>query len=107
MGWSAIILALIQLFGPAISAWLKEWLESRLRKAAATLGDPGEVPGDRVAALFDAAIRDLPRVALGRRNLLRGLKRSAVAAAARHPASPMTADELDEIRDLAAAADDE
>lgn len=100
MGWSAIILALIQLFGPAIMAWLKAWLEGRMNKAAANLPAPESFGSPELAraALFDEVIADLPRFAFVRRAMLRRMKAESV--------NP-TPDGMAEIRDLAMAVDRE
>lgn len=66
MPWSAIILAIIQIFGPYIMEWLKKWLESKLNKASTNATD--------IANMFDIAIKDLPRVAVMRRLFLRSVK---------------------------------
>lgn len=100
MGWSAIILALLEIFGPLIVAWLKAWLEDRLNRAAANLPAPESFGSPELAraALFDEAIADLPRFAFVRRALLRRMKAT--------DANP-TPEALAELRDLAAAAANE
>lgn len=100
MGWSAIIIMLIELFGPLLIEWLKKWLEDRLNKAAASLpaAESYGSPELARAALFDEAIAALPRLAFARRALLRRMKAT--------DANP-TPEALAELRDIAGAAEQE
>lgn len=43
MPWSAVIAAVLQLVGPLISALLKQWLDGKLKEAAAAAGTPSGV----------------------------------------------------------------
>lgn len=100
MGWSAIILALIQVLGPILIEWLKKWLEDRLQQAAARLPAVESFGSPELAraALFDEAIASLPRFAFARRALLRRMKAT--------DADP-SPEALAELRDIAGAAEQE
>lgn len=99
MGWASIIAALLTIFGPMLIEWLKQWLESRMADAATRLPAVASFgsEGDARDALFDEAIRSLPRFAFARRSLLRRMKASAKDG---------VVDEA-EFRDLAASAENE
>lgn len=58
MGWEMLILALIQVLGPILVEWLKDWLERRLQQAAARIPELADYPTEDEArdALFDTAI---------------------------------------------------
>jgi hypothetical protein len=108
VGWLAIISALLTIFGPLIADWLKGCLEERLNEAAASL-PPAETyasEGDASDALFDEAIRGLPRFAFARRAALRRAKAAAREGDGIRTA-PLTAAELDEARDLVGAVKNE
>ena len=109
MGWAAIIAALIQLLGPIIADWLKKCMESRLRRTA-----NGPAPaesfaneGEAASALIDGVIASLPWYAYMRRSALRALKRVAITADGKVRTEPLTATEIAEARDLAAAIENE
>lgn len=55
---AAIILAIVQLFGPIVAKWIQDWLESRLKRAAEQLPPATAFASDGAAAsaLFDKAI---------------------------------------------------
>lgn len=103
MGWSAVILFLIELFGPALVEWLLRWLDNRLVMAATLLPSPTSYPteADARAALFDQAIDSLPRFAFARRTLLRVLRDIAVRG------GPLTPEDGAAVRDAGRAAEEE
>ncbi len=104
MGWAAIIAAIMEIFGPLLSDWLKECTEDRLSNATADLPPVGEFVSEGAAAyaMFDAAIADLPRFAFIRRRALERMRDRTVEGAAIRR-TPLTADELREARDIVRA----
>ena len=82
MSIGAIIAALISVLGPMFVEWLRKWIESRLHKAAEKLPPVESFASEHEArdALFDAALKDLPKYAKGRRALLKRMKSAASAA---------------------------
>lgn len=104
MTWAAIIAALIDVLGPLLIEWLKQWLSAKLNAAAAGI-DLGRQADAAVGELFDEAIRQTPRFALPRRLLLRRLRAVAVAKApavmaATFTLSPSEAAEIREVAEL-------
>jgi hypothetical protein len=101
MAWAGIIAALIELFGPLLTDWLKSCTEERLEDAAADLPATTSYAneGEAVGALFDAAIADLPRLAFVRRAALRRMKAASIDGKKMRRA-PLTAEEVREARDL-------
>lgn len=73
MGWQAIIAAILQAVGPLLVEWLKKWLESLLNRSAANLPAGTE----SAHALLTEAFQSTPRLAFGRRALLRMMLRHA------------------------------
>jgi hypothetical protein len=80
MGWAAIIAALIRVLGPVLAGWVEDCTKERLEKAAAKLpaADTYASEGEAAAAVFDRAIKDLPRWAKWRRKALQRAKEVAV-----------------------------
>lgn len=115
MGWSAIIAALLQLFGPVLVDLLKQLLDKWLNKAAESLPPPDPKDPGAVTALFDAAIDRAPRFAFVRRGFLRSCKRAAewranevmAAASVGGTMTPLGEEEAAELRDAAGAVDAE
>lgn len=107
MSWAAIIAAILQIFGPLISEWLKKWLESRLVKASKTVGAGADGVDDaaRIGALMDAALADTPRVAFARRALIRRIR--AYATVVIPNPRPLAPEEIADIKAAAAHADDD
>lgn len=96
---SAIIAAIIAIVGPIIAEWLKKWLENILSRAATRL--EGRAFGNDTlarSALLDEAIGLTPRFAFARRALLRKLKATN---------GDLSPDDVEAIRDLAGAAENE
>lgn len=101
MGWAAIIAVILEIFGPLLAEWLQKWLDSLLNKAASRLPAASSFATEDMArgALFDEAIRSLPRFAFARRAMLRRMKASGLGS--------LTVNEEAEFRDLSAAAENE
>lgn len=101
MGWASIVAALLAIFGPLISDWLKECTEEKLSDAADNLPEPSTFgsEGEATAALFDEAIARLPRLAFVRRAALRRMKAASIVDGKLRTA-PLTAEEIAEARDL-------
>jgi hypothetical protein len=105
MGWAAIIAALIRVLGPVLADWLEGCTKERLENAAAKLpaADTFASEGEAAAAVFDRAIKDLPRWAKWRRKALARAKEVAVQGSAIRR-EPLTADEVAEGLALTAPA---
>lgn len=111
MGWSALIMMLIQVLGPILVEWLRKWLDSRLARAAEKLPAMSSYASEHAArnALFDQAIADLPHLAYARRALLRRMKDASIDAGvtSQGAARPLTEEEATGLADLAGAAAEE
>lgn len=113
MSWATIINALIELFGPILVEWLKQWLDDRLKTAASHLPEPSSFssPAAGTMALFDKAIASLPILAFSRRTFLRRLRAAAVERSemifAGSASIGLTFEELSDIGDSAGATRNE
>jgi hypothetical protein len=109
MTWATIIAAIMATFGPMLAEWLKRWLEDKLKSAAALIPAPSAVGSAKsgMHAIYEAAYNDTPRRAFGRRALLRVLRRLSVDRAEELVRGSVTLapDDVDELRDVAGAAD--
>lgn len=77
MGWSAIIAGLIDVFGPILAAWVKEWFQHHLTVTAAAMTNPADLdPAEARVRLLETAVHRLPHVAVFRRALLRRMRDS-------------------------------
>lgn len=83
MGWSAIIMILIQVLGPILVDWFKKLLDKWLKKASEGISAPETFgdPATAMSALFDQAVAQQPKRAFARRAALRVLRRIAVRRA--------------------------
>lgn len=93
MGWAAVITLILQIFGPALSEWIRKWLESRLKKAMAGAGEFPAVESDAPLRLVMTALNETPWFAFARRNLLRILA-DLIVARQGNLTTPMTVHEL-------------
>lgn len=111
MGWSALIMMLIQVLGPILIEWLRKWLDNRMQLAAEQLPAFESYPTEHDAreALFAKAVADLPRRAFARRALLRRLQSTAAACGVTSAGAirPPSEAEYAELADLAGAAAEE
>lgn len=101
--WPTIIATLIEVLGPLLVEWLKQWLSAKLT-AASQVVSVGAGPAEQaVGALFDEAVAQTPRRAVLRRALLRRVKAAAVARAPQVMAATFSLSpaEAEEIRELA------
>jgi hypothetical protein len=106
MSWAAIIASLLEVLGPLLVEWVKQWLHAKLADAARESDPAANLPAEvQVGAVFDEAIAQTPRYARIRRALLRRLKAIAVQKAAGVMSSTVTLSqsEIDEVWELAQA----
>jgi len=101
--WVTIIAGLIEVFGPVLADWLKAFLAHLFTRAAAELPAPETFGGadnaDKAhSALCSKALDLLPRRAVGRRLLVRAMRR--------HGPSPGP-DAMEEMKELAEIAAEE
>lgn len=99
----AIIAALIAAFGPLIGELIKKWLDKALNTAAGKLApaDSFSSPAKAVVSLLTLAIESQPKLAFGKRTLLRAIQRNAAHVVSGFPLSATTEEE---IRDAGASA---
>lgn len=104
MGWASLIAVILEVLGPILADWLKECSKEKLDEAAGRLPEPGTYAneGAATAALFDEAIRGLPRLAFIRRSALRRAK-AAMVDGTKIRKKPLTPAEIEEGRDLVGA----
>lgn len=111
MSWVAIIAAILQVIGPILVEWLRKWLESRLHRAAESLGDMTAFSSEHEARdkMFDAAIKALPKRALARREFLRRCKTlcSHYGVTSAGPERAVPESELADVAVFAASASEE
>lgn len=105
MGWSGIILALLEFFGPILAEWFRKWLEGRMARAAERLPD-FEVYGTEHGArnaLFAQLLDDLPTIAPLRRRIFTRLAEAAEKASvtSQGPMVPLDEESAVEIAGLA------
>lgn len=79
-----IIKQLLAEFGPLLVALVRAWLESALKRAAKKVDADGMSPAGAAVALVQQAIDDTPKLAFGKRALLRLVRDNAGRVALGH-----------------------
>lgn len=104
----AIIAAILAALVPVLLEWVRKWIESRLLKAAEGMPELSMFTSEDEArdAMFDRAIKALPKRAVARRALLRKVKEIAAKSGitSRGPTRPVLASDLEELAGLAGLA---
>lgn len=101
VGWAALIQMILTLVGPLLSGLLENCTKKTLKAATKDLpaADTFGSEGEAAAAMIDAAIAKLPKLAFVRRKALLALKRKAIQGTAIRT-KPLTAAELKEGKKL-------
>lgn len=79
-----LIKQLLAEFGPLLVALIKAWLESALKRAAKKVNADGMSPAGAAVALVQQAIDETPKLAFGKRALLRLIRDNAGRVALGH-----------------------